>query len=76
MFAGQLGCEAVNWVLKRLIKEARPTRECGSFLRASTPSANNGGRNARKGIRYAIFPCPICGLLFRIHNPLGLSPVS
>ncbi|ORY10535.1 DOLPP1 protein [Clohesyomyces aquaticus] len=24
MFAGQLSCEAVNWVLKRLIKEERP----------------------------------------------------
>lgn len=27
MFAGQLGCEAVNWGLKRLIKESRPARE-------------------------------------------------
>ncbi|ROW11726.1 hypothetical protein VPNG_05612 [Cytospora leucostoma] len=26
MFAGQLGCEAVNFVLKRLIKEERPSR--------------------------------------------------
>lgn len=26
MFAGQLGCEAVNFVLKRLIKEERPLR--------------------------------------------------
>jgi len=24
MFAGQLGCEALNFVLKRLIKEERP----------------------------------------------------
>ncbi|KAF2471154.1 PAP2-domain-containing protein [Lindgomyces ingoldianus] len=24
MFAGQLGCEAVNWILKRYIKEERP----------------------------------------------------
>ncbi|KAF8427318.1 hypothetical protein EV426DRAFT_589525 [Tirmania nivea] len=29
MFAGQLGCEAVNWALKRLIKEARPTQMHG-----------------------------------------------
>ena len=76
MFAGQLGCEAVNWALKRLIKEARPTRECGDFVRGRTPSADHGDRNARKGIRYAILPCPICGLFFSIHNPLGLSPVS
>lgn len=26
MFAGQLGCEALNWVLKRLIKQDRPQR--------------------------------------------------
>ncbi|KAF8477059.1 tryptophan synthase beta subunit-like PLP-dependent enzyme [Kalaharituber pfeilii] len=29
MFAGQLGCEAVNWGLKRLIKESRPTQMHG-----------------------------------------------
>ncbi|KAK3690825.1 hypothetical protein LTR37_018953 [Vermiconidia calcicola] len=26
MFAGQMGCEAVNWLLKRWIREERPTR--------------------------------------------------
>lgn len=26
MFAGQMGCEALNWGLKRYIKEERPTR--------------------------------------------------
>lgn len=29
MFAGQMGCEALNWVLKRLIKEERPRRMYG-----------------------------------------------
>ncbi|KAI5806636.1 phosphatidic acid phosphatase type 2/haloperoxidase [Peziza echinospora] len=29
MFVGQLGCEAVNWALKRLIKENRPTQMHG-----------------------------------------------
>jgi len=28
MFAGQMGCEALNWVLKRVLKEERPRREC------------------------------------------------
>jgi hypothetical protein len=28
MFAGQLGCEALNFVLKRIIKEERPKGEC------------------------------------------------
>lgn len=26
MFTGQMGCEAFNWLLKRYIKEERPTR--------------------------------------------------
>ncbi|KAK5108161.1 hypothetical protein LTR62_008692 [Meristemomyces frigidus] len=26
MFAGQMGCEGLNWILKRWIKEERPTR--------------------------------------------------
>lgn len=26
MFAGQMGCEALNWILKRYIKQDRPTR--------------------------------------------------
>ncbi|KAK5732079.1 hypothetical protein LTR17_010787 [Elasticomyces elasticus] len=26
MFAGQMGCEALNWVLKRTIREERPAR--------------------------------------------------
>lgn len=24
MFVGQMGCEALNWILKRVIKEERP----------------------------------------------------
>jgi hypothetical protein len=26
MFGGQMGCEALNWILKRIIKEERPRR--------------------------------------------------
>lgn len=29
MFGGQMACEALNWVLKRLIQEERPRRELG-----------------------------------------------
>jgi dolichyldiphosphatase len=29
MFAGQMGCEALNWVLKRYIREDRPTQMMG-----------------------------------------------
>lgn len=32
MFAGQMGCEALNWGLKRYIKEERPTRTFASTL--------------------------------------------
>lgn len=27
MFAGQMGCEGLNWILKRYIKEERPSRK-------------------------------------------------
>ena len=32
MFAGQMGCEAVNWLLKRFIKEERPMSEASLLL--------------------------------------------
>ncbi len=32
MFAGQMGCEAVNWLLKRTIKEQRPPRAYIAFI--------------------------------------------
>jgi dolichyldiphosphatase len=34
MFAGQMGCEGLNWILKRYIKEERPTRTCIQRCRA------------------------------------------
>ena len=33
MFAGQMGCEACNWLLKRYIKEERPIRTAFPSLR-------------------------------------------
>lgn len=39
MFTGQMGCEAFNWLLKRYIKEERPTR----MLPTTEPSAVNQG---------------------------------
>ena len=36
MFAGQMTCEALNWVLKRYIKEERP-RRTSPFPSFSTP---------------------------------------
>jgi dolichyldiphosphatase len=37
MFAGQMACEALNWVLKRYIKEERPRRMI--FTISSWPKA-------------------------------------
>ena len=31
MFAGQMGCEGLNWILKRVIQEERPTRTSPSL---------------------------------------------
>jgi hypothetical protein len=31
MFAGQMACEACNWLLKHYIKEARPQRKYSTF---------------------------------------------
>lgn len=38
MFVGQMACEALNWGLKRLIKEERPRRTFG-IRSAPNPSA-------------------------------------
>ena len=32
MFAGQMACEACNWLLKRYIKEERPQRKFSTFI--------------------------------------------
>lgn len=36
MFAGQMGCEALNWLLKRSIREDRPSRTFGILQEYST----------------------------------------
>ncbi|KAK4157647.1 hypothetical protein C8A00DRAFT_40071 [Chaetomidium leptoderma] len=45
MFAGQLACEAVNFALKRLIKEERPPR----FSLSGSGSGSNGAGEVVKG---------------------------
>lgn len=40
MFAGQLGCEALNWVLKRLIKQERPSSALGIGKGYGMPSSH------------------------------------
>lgn len=70
MFAGQMGCEACNWVLKRLIKEERPHRESILFkLNVFTILILNP-RDPWQGLRYALFSRPIRHLFRCIHNSL------
>jgi len=38
MFTGQMGCEALNFVLKRAIKEERPKRESPKHIRSCVKS--------------------------------------
>jgi hypothetical protein len=62
MFAGQMACEALNWVLKRHFKEERPRgkQRLGSMhCRRRADKA----RNARQGLRYAFVTRPVCGFL-------------
>ena len=37
MFAGQMGCEALNFLLKRLIKEERPKRTSNAAFPSRAP---------------------------------------
>ena len=39
MFAGQMACEGLNWILKRMIKEQRPTRMSLLALSYLTPAS-------------------------------------
>jgi dolichyldiphosphatase len=69
MFAGQMACEALNWVLKRHFKEERPrgrsppldSHENGQTQRRHA----NKLRNARQGLRHAFLTRPVRGLLLR-----------
>lgn len=84
MFAGQMGCEALNWLLKRYIKEERPTRMWAYFalpiyielLKALDKVGREANeyisfyRNARKRLRHALLPRPIRGLLLDLLDPL------
>lgn len=54
MFMGQMGCEALNFLLKRLIKEERPKR-----------TSNGGTLIARALLRHSIKDCVGVGPLKR-----------
>ena len=48
MFAGQMGCEAVNLGLKRLIKEERPPRRFWFLFPSHIESVRALGRHESK----------------------------
>jgi hypothetical protein len=71
MFAGQMACEALNWVLKRYIKEDRPR---GMVVeKPIIESMLTSIRNAWKRLRYAFIARAIRLLLLR--HPHAVSPL-
>ena len=69
MFAGQLGCEALNFVLKRLIKEERP------FLMHTTGTKGYGMPSSHA--QFSFFWAVAVGLFLLVrHRPLSSSSRS
>ena len=80
MGAGQFGCEVLNFLLKRMIKEKRPPRM--SFLYNPTIRGRSlrikgmktliqrTNRNERQRLRHALLPRAIHILLRNLPNPL------
>lgn len=80
MFAGQMGCEALNFVLKRIIKEERPKRmwilipQCLYGPMAPSLMSRSGSRNVRQRLRHAVVSCAIRFLLRRLHVVVSSLP--
>ncbi|KAI5358013.1 Putative phosphatidic acid phosphatase type 2/haloperoxidase, dolichyldiphosphatase 1 [Septoria linicola] len=66
MFAGQLGCEALNWILKRYFREARPTEFIGKGY--GMPSSH---------AQYAVFFSVYLSLFLLLrHDPVNHPSAS
>jgi hypothetical protein len=75
MFAGQLGCEALNFALKRIIKEERPKRMYQeNYLLWNLGLIERLYRNVWKRLWHAFLTRAIRLLLRRLHGPL--PPIS
>lgn len=74
MFAGQMACESLNWILKRWIKEDRPKRK-SAILRTLSASVDNR-RNVWEGLWYAFITFAVCGLLLSVADSLPIAPSS
>jgi hypothetical protein len=69
MFAGQMACEALNWMLKRTIREKRPHRMPIYHLSFSTQSSNLFPFSSDwQRLRYALVTRSIRLVLCRFHN--------
>jgi len=72
MFAGQMACEALNFVLKRLIREDRPTRK--DFLYAYYSVLMLPYRDAWQGLRDAFLALTVCGIFLGFAEPMAALP--
>ena len=72
MFAGQMACEALNWVLKRYIKEERPRGKSRKGHYSSVVLILD--RDAWKGLRNAFLTRPVRILLLRYLRPVSPLP--
>ncbi len=72
MFAGQMACEALNFGLKRLIREERPQRKDNRTIFDFVILTIS--RNAWQGIWDALITLPICDVLCSItHHVAAIS---
>ena len=76
MFLGQLACEAVNFVLKRLIKEERPVR--GRFDgNGNNVAVGKGYGMPSSHAQFAVFWAVAVGLFLMVrHRPLGPEQIT
>lgn len=83
MFLGQLACEAVNFVLKRLIKEERPAMGA-RFGSNGSVDGQSGGTPVGKGYgmpsshaQFAVFWAVAVSLFLMVrHRPLGPEQIT
>ncbi|KAL1837321.1 hypothetical protein VTJ49DRAFT_3992 [Mycothermus thermophilus] len=76
MFAGQLACEAVNFVLKRLIKEERP-RLLGTGIGGKGIAVGKGYGMPSSHAQFAAFWAVALSLFLLVrHRPLGAARVT
>jgi hypothetical protein len=80
MFAGQLACEALNFALKRIIKEERPKgmwARAGGIMPETTLTTIGSDRNVWKRLRNAIIPRTVCRILRCIYGFIPyVSPLA